>query len=107
MSTQDKPEDGMTPLPDSEIRRIAETLGLDEEGISNYNTWGLGYRKDAEGRYSIPNLPLNVVPFARAIEVRVAKECMKAVTDAGPKDGPLRLVTDGFVAAIKRRLNLE
>ena len=56
------------PLTDDSIKKIGETMGAQVPGVSDYDSWGLGYREDDAGRYSIPNLPLNVIPFARAVE---------------------------------------
>lgn len=55
-------------LTDAEIVRIAETLGKEEPGVSNYDSWGSNYyRADENGDFTIPQVPKNCIPFARAI----------------------------------------
>lgn len=67
MITPDTPTPGGEPS-DAEIIKIAETLGKHEPGVCNYDSWGpLGYRLDDNGQYTIPTLPRNVLPFARAL----------------------------------------
>ena len=60
-------------LTDEEITRIGETLGAKIVGHSDYESWGHGYRYDVFGRATIPNVPRNLIPFARAIEAEIIK----------------------------------
>ena len=70
---------------DSDIIKIAETLGKHEPGVSNYDSWGpLGYRLDEDGRYTIPVLPRNVLPFARALLARFARALNPAISHRAP-----------------------
>jgi len=55
-------------LTDERIREIGETLGAKIPGVSDHASWGCGYRADNTGSHTIPCLPANLVPFARAIE---------------------------------------
>jgi len=57
----------LTPLSDERIMRIAETLGAEVPGVSNYDSWGSGYRPDDKDEYTIPVVPAIAVRFARAI----------------------------------------
>ena len=54
-------------LTDEQITKIAETLPDPKYG--GYLSWaGYGYRKDADGKFKIPNVPTYVVlPFAHAL----------------------------------------
>lgn len=41
----------------------------------------------------------------RARDRQIVELCAQAVIEAGPKEGPLRLVSEGFAAAIRALLN--
>jgi len=68
---------------DAEIFKVAETLGAEFPGSSNYDSWGQGYRKDASGQSTIPCLPRNVLPFARAILARFGAQPAAATHQQG------------------------
>jgi hypothetical protein len=55
------------PLTDEQIEKIGETLGAKVPGHSDFDSWGHGYRADDTGAHTIPVLPANLVPFARAV----------------------------------------
>lgn len=57
------------------INKLGETLGERVPGHADYLSWGQGYRADESGRHTIPNLPANLIPFARAVESRVRELC--------------------------------
>ncbi|GKS73708.1 hypothetical protein AVME950_02450 [Acidovorax sp. SUPP950] len=51
---------------DAEILKVAETLGRHRP----FDSWGMGYRKDEAGAYTVPVTPRLAVPFARAVLAR-------------------------------------
>lgn len=64
------------------------------------------------GEITAPNAtingdPMDVTHIVARFAALVAEDCAKAVAEAGPKEGPLRLVTDGFVAAIRARYGIK
>jgi hypothetical protein len=44
-------------------------------------------------------------PQLRARDRQIVELCAQAVLEAGPKEGPLRLVSEGFAAAIRSLLD--
>ncbi len=44
--------------------------------------------------------PFDMLAFGRAVSAMERALCVEAVRAAGPKDGPMALVTEGFVDAI-------
>jgi hypothetical protein len=49
------------------------------------------------------NLHGDIEHFAELIAQQEREACAKVCEEVGPKEGPMKLVTDGFVAAIRAR----
>lgn len=56
-------------LSDDEISRMGETIR--DAQYNEFCSWGQGYRRDSEGRFTIPLLPHILPRFARAVEQAV------------------------------------